>query len=1139
METWEDSPKRASKPSVASDSGPTLARLYRATLAFGFVLGIIYALDPGPWLGGSIYVLAGLGAAVMILVGVRGHRPLRPAGWRVLAAGILCWMVGDAIWSFYPLLIHRAVPAVSLADGFYVVGYPLLALGLFLLTKARVGDLLDSLILSVGLATPYWLILVNPYITAGNLSGWSSVLATVYPLGDLVLLAVVLRLCLGGGTKNVAARWLLGGIAFILLGDAAYYGPFLTAQPGITSWLEGGYLVAYGFVGAAGLHPAMRVLSTEWQDQGAIATGSRFRLLVVSAMVGPALLALDLLGVTDIDNFSLLVLMSVAFVLTVLRAGRLFRIVGHQVAVAGVRERALREAVTAVSAEKKSSVVQAQYFEGLISNSSDGIVVERSEGDLSYVSASAERVLGYSGDELARLAELSLVHPNDRARVRSSVDAVLKEPGAVESSVHRVRHRDGSWRWLDFTYTNLLEHPSVQGMVINFRDVTARIEAEDRLDQTRSLNAEILTSALDCVITIDASGDITEFNKAAEETFGWPRCTAVGQNMAELLIPPDLREAHRRLFASYLGSSTNEGLPRRELTTAHRADGTRVKLELSVVRIHLGSTTSFAVFARDITKQQTADKALLESEVRYRSIFDNAVEGIYQANESGEMVAINPAMALMLGYSSPEQFTSEVDNIADIWADSVRRDDFLSLLKADGIVQRHEVELIARDGSTVFVSTHARALVGDDGRVTGLQALVEDVTDRKKAEAEKLNLEAELRQAQKMEAVGRLAGGIAHDFNNLLSVVLNYSRFIADDLPRESQSRADAEEVIKAATRGADLTRQLLTFARRDVVSRGVIDARETLEGFRKLLRRVLREDIEFCMELPELPVWIEFDSGEFEQIVMNLVVNARYAMPHGGRLRLTAKEIAVDAAKGQELDLSPGGYLRLVVGDSGSGMDLATRERVFEPFFTTKPTGEGTGLGLSTVYALVERSGGATRVESYPNQGTIFTIYLPLTAKAQVELPVAEPMPPAAPDALRILLAEDEPAVRRAATRILEGEGFLVTPAANGVDALKIFLCAEQAFDVLVTDVIMPGMSGKELASRTGLRTVYMSGYTDTLLDEAGLNDEPLTLVKKPFTAQSLVTALGRLFGTESGDPYALSNEAADEGRRLTVEMT
>jgi PAS domain S-box-containing protein len=1105
----------------ASDIG-SLAGLSSATAAAGAFLSLAYLLDLTDWAGGLIYVLAGLLVVSAIFIGIRYHRPLRPMGWRLIAGGILCWTLGDLIWNFYPSIFGQDLPAVSFADGFYLFGYPVLALGLLRLTKARGGDLLDALILSLGFAMPYWLLFVNPFIS-GNIGGWPLVISTAYPIGDLFLLAMAVRLCLGGGIRNAAARWLFAGIAVVLCADALYYSPLIHGNVQFAPWVEAAYPLAYGLLGAAALHPGLRTISSQGQES--VATGSRFRFLVVSALVGPGLLVLGLLKVVEIDTFTLLVLMSVAFVLTIFRIRRLFTVAAHQATLAEIREDALTDAVSALSKEKQSSVAQAQYFEGLISNSSDGIVIETAEGTVSYASLSAERVLGYSVEELTRLAKLALVHPEDRRNVQTVVDTVLAEGGSAGSSVHRVRHRDGSWRWLDFTYTNLLSHPHIRGLVMNFRDVTARIDAELRLDETRAFTGEILTSALECVVTVNAEGMITEFNKAAEETFGMPRSAALGKDMAEILIPDDLREAHRRGFAACLNSPTDEMLPKRRLTTAQRADGTRIQIELSVVRIRIGEVMSFAAFARDVTKQLRADAALKESERRYRSIFDNAVEGIYQATSDGEVVALNPAMALMLGYASPDQFSSEVGNMSEVWKDSVQRQEFNSVLADVGMVQSHEAELRARDGSSVFVSAHARAVYDEEGRVTGVQALLEDITERKRAEKDRLRLEDQLRHGQKMEAVGRLAGGVAHDFNNLLSVVLNYSKFIADDLPEGSTSRADAEEVIKAAARGAELTRQLLTFSRTDVVSRRVIDANESLQGFRKLLTRLLREDIDFSMDMPDRPLMIEFDTGEFEQVVMNLVVNARYAMPQGGRLRLSAEETLLEGVAAQKLDLPSGNYLRLVVGDSGTGMDEATRERVFEPFFTTKPTGEGTGLGLSTVYAIVERSGGTTCVESYPNQGSIFTVYLPLTDKRPDDAPAIGPIARMnQAEVLRILLAEDEPGVRKAATRILEGEGFQVTPAANGADAMKLFTADRDAFDVLVTDVIMPGMSGKELAQRTGLKTVFMSGYTDTLLDEAGLSKGFETFVKKPFTADSLVDALNGLLGTGVGSPHALA---------------
>src|SRR5258708_5543256 len=384
--------------------------------------------------------------------------------------------------------------------------------------------------------------------------------------------------------------------------------------------------------------------------------------------------------------------------------------------------------------------------------------------------------------------------------------------------------------------------------------------------------------------------------------------------------------------------------------------------------------------------------------------------------------------------------------------------------------------------------------------------IVEDVTERR-------NLEEQLRQSQKMEAVGRLAGGIAHDFNNLLTVVKGYSELMLSEMQEGNPLGTDAEEVKKAAGRAVSLTRQLLAFSRRQVVEAKVLDLNSIVVNMDKLLRPLLREDIELYMSLEPGLGSIKADPGQIEQVIMNLAVNARDAMPDGGRLRIETTEAVVE----HRTDMKSGRYVVLSISDTGIGMDELVRVHAFEPFFTTKETGKGTGLGLSTVYGIVKQSGGYIWIESERNVGTVFKIYLPWLAAEHAETVKVADVPRPSLAAETVLLVEDEDGVRTLVKLMLERQGYTVLHAKDGVEAVMI--CEQHAgnIDLLITDVVLEHLSGRELAEklvslRPSMRTLYISGYTDDAIVHHGVLSSDMAFLQKPFTAEALLEKVRQL---------------------------
>jgi len=416
---------------------------------------------------------------------------------------------------------------------------------------------------------------------------------------------------------------------------------------------------------------------------------------------------------------------------------------------------------------------------------------------------------------------------------------------------------------------------------------------------------------------------------------------------------------------------------------------------------------------------------------------------------------------------------------------------------------------LTKDGRQLTCEWYTTPLKKPDGTFLGIMSMAQDVTDFRRMEMERQTKEEQLRQAQKMEAVGQLAGGIAHDFNNLLTAINGYADITLRRLPEIDPLRQNVGEIRKAGLRAASLTRQLLAFSRKQVLQAKILDLNEVVQDIDKMLRRLIGEDIDLVtLPLPELGK-VKADPGQIEQILLNLVVNARDAMPRGGKITIETDNAYLDGIyAARHLSVQPGNYVRLSVSDTGVGMDEKIRSQIFEPFFTTKGPGKGTGLGLSTVYGIVKQSGGSIWVYSEPGQGTTFKIYLPRVDE------VTELDEPTNTQTVRgtgtILLVEDEAMVRDLSKAILEDHGYNVLVAENGIEALRVCKDIEEPIDLLITDVVMPEMSGRELTEEFAklcpqTKVLYMSGYTDDAIVRHGILEQEMPFLQKPFLPDML----------------------------------
>ncbi|MGA2415071.1 MAG: ATP-binding protein [Candidatus Sulfotelmatobacter sp.] len=531
---------------------------------------------------------------------------------------------------------------------------------------------------------------------------------------------------------------------------------------------------------------------------------------------------------------------------------------------------------------------------------------------------------------------------------------------------------------------------------------------------------------------------------------------------------------------------------------------------------------------------RATQEGLRRSEKNFRSLVTNAPYGICRCDSAGKLLDVNPALQAMLGYSSGRDLIGQ--HVGALYADTHQWFELADYLLAADPFTGVIAEWKRKDGSSTVVRVSGRA-VSDGGKKRTFELFTEDVTERRA-------LEQQLRQSQKMEAVGRLAGGIAHDFNNLLMVISGYSEFLLDRLGPDPSLRGPAQEISSAAERASALTRQLLAFSRKQMLAPKVLDLNAVVTENLKMLTRVIGEDIDLVMVPAASLGAVRADAGQIEQVIMNLAVNARDAMPSGGKLTIETSNVSLAEEDSRfHAPLKPGDYVQLTISDTGAGMDAETQSHIFEPFFTTKGQ-RGTGLGLSTVYGIIKQSGGYIWVYSEPGKGTAFKVYLPRVAEsadASAQVAEAADAPPIEPGTETIVLAEDETNLRYLARQFLEKQGYRVLEAADGAAAIQIAVAHEGVIHLLLTDVIMPGMNGRELAQRISeirpnTKVLYMSGYTENVIGHNGTLDAGVRLLQKPFTLRDLKSKVREVLDSTPMPPEVAmpvrSAQAAAQGR-------
>jgi len=754
-------------------------------------------------------------------------------------------------------------------------------------------------------------------------------------------------------------------------------------------------------------------------------------------------------------------------------------------------------------ATREPSPPAPSRLQTLLESTRDVVCELGRDGRLGWVSPRIRELLGRPPEHFEGKSFIEFVLPEDRDEVLETFGKLLIS-GEAKDITFRATHCDGSLLYLQISLRPFQSDHDDLRMACIMRDITAWKRAHDGLRRSRDRYRSIVDNASNLVGIANREGRILLAGSHVERVLGLPRSDDLTAEILKRIHPDDIEPL---LQVWGVSRAVGDG-GSSEFRISTRDSQRWYELSWKPFRDSQGEDL-LSVVMHDITDHKRAQLALRDSELRYRMLAENPYELVSEVDNHGHFVYVSPSFHTLFDYS-PEELLGR-DSFLLIHPDdrdSVERAFRRAILEegpAHGSFRfRH------RNGSYRWVDTTARAYRSATDRV--LAVLVSrDVTQRKEAEEVLRQTEEHLRQSQKMEAIGRLAGGIAHDFNNLLTAITGYCDLLLEEIGSQHAARSDAEEILKAAERAGALTHQLLAFSRRQVLQPKVLDLNTLVADIDRMLRRLIGEDIELVTLLSGELCPVKADPGQLQQVIVNLVVNARDAMPRAGKISLeTANTFVEPGDAANEDGIPPGAYVTLTVQDTGIGMDSEILSRIWEPFFTTKESGKGTGLGLSTVHGIISQSGGHIRAQSEAGRGSRFTVYLP-----QVEPAATLPKRRVEMSQFRgsetVLVIEDADPVRKLVARYLQRHGYKVLDVTSGAEALRQCACHSGEIHLLITDVVLPKMDGPEIAQRVvelrpEIRVMYMSGFSDELLSQHRVLAQDIILLQKPFTPPALL---------------------------------
>ncbi|MBL7205117.1 MAG: response regulator [Desulfobacteraceae bacterium] len=714
------------------------------------------------------------------------------------------------------------------------------------------------------------------------------------------------------------------------------------------------------------------------------------------------------------------------------------------------------------------------------------------------------RIVGLSPQQFDANYEayLQCIHPDDLEFFKNMTRKALRDKKSYTAEYRIVRPNDDVRTVQELGEVTVDANGDPINLFGTVQDLTERKHEEE---QYRT----IIQTAIDGFWIVDTKGLLLDVNNAACMMLGYQREELLKMHISDIeamRTPDEIADHIQRIIEQGYDS----------FETQHRGkDGTIIDVQTSIQYSNLRGGI-FIAFMRDISEQKRGERTLRESEKRFRTVADFTYAWESWIGPDGKYIYVSPSCERTTGYSVEEFFENP-----GLFLEIVHPDDRENVSvhvrgHLEGTGDNHiDFRITTREDDLRWISHYCLPVYDEDGNWLGMRASNRDITDRMK-------LSEQLAQSQKMEGIGRLAGGVAHDFNNLLTTIIGYTEILLTQADKDSPLRTGMEEIKLASDRAANLTRQLLAFSRKQMIQPVVFNLNYPLTEMDKMLRRLIGENIDLATVLePEL--WkVKFDPGQMDQVVMNLAVNARDAMPEGGKLTIETANVFLDEAYARQhgVELEPGPFVMVAVSDTGMGIDEEIQSHIFEPFFTTKEKGKGTGLGLSTVYGIVKQSGGFIWVYSEPGQGTTFKIYLP-KAEEEEEFAEEEQMKPQNLEGSEtILLAEDDDSARKLIRSILQEYGYSILEAQDGKEALRLSEQHEGPIHLLLTDVVMPGMNGRELAERLQplqprMKVLYMSGYTDNAIVHNGVLESGMPFIQKPFAPKVLASKCRKVLDT------------------------
>lgn len=1076
---------------LSSSSRPA-GLLWQSYALVALGLAVAYFLLGGiPDVQRVVYQLFILAAPVAIVVGLRRYRPEARRHWLLFAGGLLLWGVGDLYWYSSVWILGKQAPYPSFADFAYLTGYPLFLAGLLVLVRGwgrpRIGNVLDAVIAALAAGIVSTLFLLTPLVTtSGPLFAKS--IAVAFPVMDFLMLAALVYLMFRRRKVNFALGAIMVGTTALVLSDSVYSYLGLTGAYTIGGVVDAGWLACYGLWGIAALHPSMARIHSLPEQESAGLSIWRIGALLLALLASPiVLLAQTMTGHKSADHTTETGLIGVV-------------IVGSMLLVAARVWLLHRDA-------KKSQAEFASTNERLrLAHEVAGVSTWDMNIGTNKLTLSDDLALRLEGSPEAEGEFedwLAFVHPDDLERVSTNFARACEQGGDFEDE-YRFSSPTGQNGWVFSRGRVLMEKGTAVRAVGVAVDVTERHAIEERLSKTQEGFRLAEEAASVGTWDLDLTTGKLSWSDSMRRLIGAaPDLEPTYEAFLEWVHPDDRGRLDKTIKEAFAGGT--------ELEAQYRVcvDGVESWMESRGRTLvdATGKPSRSVGVAVDITKRHEMEAQLRHGEERMEQAQVLGGIGTWDADLDTGKRTWSRNLRRIYGVdqdavASHEAFFSLVHPEDRAWLEAA-----MSAAAEEGGHGEFEFRLIRpNDGEVRWLISRGDSVNGSRGR--RLLGVAVDITDRRRVENQQEKLEQQLREAHKLEAVGRLAGGIAHDFNNILLAIRGNGELAIDALRSGEDATEDVQEIVAAADRAGALTAQLLAYSRRQVLQAEVLDLNEVVQDMDTLLRRMIGADVELLPVVADDPVLVSADRSQIEQVIANLAVNGREAMPKGGTLTIEVGTAIIGSE--HAVDLPPGGYAKITVTDTGHGMAPETAAKVFEPFFSTKE--EGTGFGLSTVHGIVVQSGGSIWVYSEVDHGTTFKIFLPLSEQtARLALTDAEKRPVTNTAGREtILLVEDDPHVRRIVHNILSRSGYTVLAAEGAEEANRLAQQESGTIHLLLSDLVMPGTSGRQLAEqivrkRPEIAILYMSGYTDDAVIRRGVLEAGMAFIQKPFGANDL----------------------------------